>query len=119
MTEFARTQLERKCKSKDSSTDEHKLRFDNNSRTKFWEIGHYFCGEGDFNITSDILWNTVHDARKMTITDRAKRYSRTDWLSKQSLCYEDRESVELSSIVVADGLAYAFNLDEELFDKTT
>jgi hypothetical protein len=119
MLEFARTPLERKCESKDSSTDQNKTNNFYNSRTKFMEFGHFLCGEESFNQTREVAWEFVAESRKMTVTDRVKRYSRIDWLSKQSLCYEDRKNVKLHSFVAQYGLVYSFNLDEDLFDKTT
>jgi hypothetical protein len=119
MLEYARTPLEKKCISKDSSTDQHKTNNFYNSRTKFMEFGSFLCGEGIMNQTLEVPWEFVAESRKMTVTDRVKRYSRVDWLSKQSLCYEDRKNVKLYSFVVKYGLAYSFNLDEDLFDKTT
>jgi hypothetical protein len=71
------------------------------------------------NQTFDVPYEFVAESRKMTVTDRVKRYSRIDWLSKQSLCYEDRDNVKLHSFMAKNGLAYSFNLDEDLFDKTT
>jgi hypothetical protein len=83
------------------------------------ELGHFLCGEGIMNKTTDVSLDLAEESRRMTVTDKVKRYSRIDWLSKQSLCYEDREIVKLHSFVVQNGLAYSFNLDEDLFDKTT
>jgi hypothetical protein len=71
------------------------------------------------NQTLDVSLELAEESRRMTVTDKVKRYSRIDWLSKQSLCYEDRDNVKLYSFMVENGLAYTFNLDEDLFDKTT
>jgi hypothetical protein len=83
------------------------------------EFGHSICREGSMNKTTDVTLELAEESRRMAVTDKVKRYSRIDWLSKQSLCYEDRENVKLYSFVVQNGLAYSFNLDEDLFDKTT
>lgn len=54
-----------------------------------------------------------------TYIESANRYARTDWLSKQSFCYEDQKSVELFSTIATAGVTYGFNLNGEIYDRNS
>lgn len=116
MPEIALTRLMTKCKTQIRLVLISEL-FLILLRVKFVEIGNTFCSTyGDYEVANS---EQATLARKMSYTMRAKRYSRIDWLSNQSFCYEQKEFVDLFSIVNYGGLSFGFNMDENVFDKFT
>jgi hypothetical protein len=77
-----------------------------NSRESFLEIGSLFC---------DYYAYLTKRTRKTSSIESIIRYSRIDWLSKQSFCYENQESVELISTMT--GLTFGFHLNTKLYDR--
>lgn len=66
-----------------------------------------------------LSFDNKDNSRDFSFTEKSMRYLKTGWLSQQSLCFEDRKSIELQSVPVYAGVWFSFNLDENIFDKTT
>jgi hypothetical protein len=87
-------------------------------RAKFIELGGAYCSWDplDFDL---YLSDAARLGRKTSYVDRLFRYSRIDWLSKQSLCYDQNDYVELSLQLLEMGICYGFNLDDNVYDRST
>lgn len=79
-------------------------------------VGSHDC---EYGMYQENDFELKDDTKKLSYIEAAMRYSRHQWLAKQSLCYEDRESVTLTSIVTHAELCFGFNVDENLFDQKT
>jgi hypothetical protein len=79
-------------------------------------FGSLWC---DFEYYNTYALGTTKEVitRGMSYIESAMRYAKTDWLSKQSFCYEDQESVELFSTMTVSGLAFGFNLNGKIYDQ--
>jgi hypothetical protein len=74
------------------------------------------CDYEYYNLYGPKLMDQEQTSRTSYI-ESVSRYVRTEWLSKQSFCYEDQKSVELFSTVTHSGLTFGFNLNEKIYDK--
>jgi hypothetical protein len=74
------------------------------------EFGSFLCDPNYYATLAERTKRTSH-------IQSAIRYARTDWLSKQSFCYEDQEFVELFSTLSSASLACGFNLNEKIYDQ--
>jgi hypothetical protein len=82
------------------------------------EFGSIWC---DFQYYKTIATDEIREKlrRRTSFIEPMIRYARTDWLSKQSFCYEDRKSVELFSTMTNSGLTFGFNLNGKVYDQST
>jgi hypothetical protein len=85
-------------------------------RFKYLEAGSVLCDNDKFFL-KNINKDEPRMKSSMSFAEKAKRYSMD--LLEPSFCYEQQNFVMMSRILTYHGLCYAFNIAENMIDKST
>jgi hypothetical protein len=83
------------------------------------EVESNFCSDLTYRNISDTFQYDIRFQRKLRVSEIMARMTRMQWMQKQSFCFGKKDFVLLTPILTKLGLCYAYNMDEDMLDKST